>query len=120
MKRCRKLVQFGVMCTLTLSFGFTSVAFAGEAASPSSLSVSVNGKEVTLDGYLIHGNNYYQIREIAQILKGTQKEFQVEWNNTQNAIILSSSKAYTSKETMKKMKFKRLQRKPLSPTLMYI
>ena len=107
MKNYKKIVGFCLLCILMIPFGFALPVFAGEMTTPSSAFFYVDGKEVTIDGYLIHGKNYYQIRELAQILKGTKKEFQVEWDDIQKAIIISSSKAYTSTKETKKVEPKK-------------
>jgi len=57
--------------------------------------IMVNGKQVELEVYNIGGNNYFKLRDIAQIVSGTPKQFEVFWNGSKNSIELTSGKAYT-------------------------
>lgn len=66
------------------------------AAIPTSSKVLVNGKEVSFEAYNINGNNYFKLRDLAMVLNGTDKQFEVSWNSSNNAIDLESGKAYTS------------------------
>lgn len=47
-------------------------------ATPSSAKLKVDGKYYTLDSYTIEGNNYFKLRDIAQLMVGTSKEVSVE------------------------------------------
>ena len=66
------------------------------AASPTASTVIVNGKNVAFDAYNINGNNYFKLRDLAFILSGTEKQFEVGWDADNNAISLTSGKAYTA------------------------
>ena len=50
-------------------------------AIPTSSPVYVNGKIVKFDAYNINNNNYFKLRDIAQVLRGTEKQFEVVWSN---------------------------------------
>lgn len=63
---------------------------------PSSAKVTVDGKVVDLDAYNIDDNNYFKLRDIASILNGSTKQFDVSWDAAKNAINLLSNKAYTA------------------------
>jgi hypothetical protein len=65
------------------------------AASPSPQKVFVNGKEVEFDAYAINDNNYFKLRDIAYVLNGTEKQFEIAWDGENNAISLTSGKPYT-------------------------
>jgi len=65
-------------------------------ALPTSSKVLVNGEEVSFDAYNIKGNNYFKLRDLAYVLNGTQKQFEVTWDGNANAIRLISGKAYTA------------------------
>lgn len=47
-------------------------------ATPSSAKLKVDGKYYTLDSYTIEGNNYFKVRDIAQLMVGTSKEASVQ------------------------------------------
>lgn len=65
-------------------------------ATPTSSRVLINGKEISFDAYEISGNNYFKLRDIANVLSGTGKQFEVTWDGDKNAINLLSGKAYTA------------------------
>lgn len=64
-------------------------------ATPTSSKIIVNGKEVAFEAYVINGNNYFKLRDLAMVVSGTNKEFEVVWDNSRRAINLVSGKAYT-------------------------
>ena len=55
----------------------------------------VNGKPVAFDAYNINNNNYFKLRDLAFILSGTEKQFEVVWDGASNAIHLTSGEPYT-------------------------
>ncbi|GAA3411456.1 hypothetical protein ACFFNY_20115 [Paenibacillus hodogayensis] len=65
------------------------------AALPTAAKVLVNGKETAFEAYTINGNNYFKLRDLAMAVNGTDKPFQVGWNDAKNAISLETGKAYT-------------------------
>ena len=65
-------------------------------ALPTTSKVLVNGAEVSFDAYNINGNNYFKLRDLAYVLNGTQKQFEVTWDGKANAIGLIPGKAYTA------------------------
>ncbi|MFC0211804.1 stalk domain-containing protein [Paenibacillus chartarius] len=73
----------------------TAPASQSAAANPTASKVMVNGKEVTFEAYNIDGNNYFKLRDFAQAVNGSDKQFEVSWDNANNAISLISKKAYT-------------------------
>ena len=64
-------------------------------AKPTSSKVLVNGKAVTFEAYTINGNNYFKLRDFAQAVNKTEKNFEVKWDSKNNAINLISNKPYT-------------------------
>lgn len=65
------------------------------SAVPTSASVLVNGEKKAFDAYEIGGNNYFKLRDLAYVLSGTGKQFEVGWDGAANAISLTSGKGYT-------------------------
>lgn len=55
----------------------------------------VNGTSSAFEAFNIKDNNYFKLRDIAKVLSGTQKQFDVAWDAEKNAINLVSGKAYT-------------------------
>jgi uncharacterized repeat protein (TIGR02543 family) len=64
-------------------------------ANPTSSKVLVNGKAVTFEAYTIGGNNYFKLRDFAQAVNKTEKNFEVKWDSKNNAINLISNTPYT-------------------------
>lgn len=68
---------------------------ATATATSTSSKVLVNGKAVSFEAYAINGNNYFKLRDVAMAINNTDKNFEVSWDGTKNAINLISSKLYT-------------------------
>ena len=64
-------------------------------AKPTSAKVLVNGAVTTFDAYEINGNNYFKLRDVAHVLSGTEKQFEVTWDGAKSAINLIPNQAYT-------------------------
>ena len=58
--------------------------------------VEVNGKPTDLEAYNIGDNNYFKLRDLAQVVNNTEKNYEVEWDGAKNAINLISNKVYTT------------------------
>lgn len=65
-------------------------------ATPSSTKLMVNGEAVSVDAYLIEDNNYIKLRDLATMVNGTEKNFEVTWNETMGAIEMLSGTSYTA------------------------
>ena len=65
-------------------------------ANPTASTVLVNGVNKAFDAYNINENNYFKLRDLAFVLSGTEKQFEVSWDAAANAISLTSGKAYTA------------------------
>lgn len=68
---------------------------AQATAKPTASKVLVNEDTISFDAYEIGGNNFFKLRDIAKILSGTSKQFEVTWDNEKQAINLLSGKAYS-------------------------
>ena len=62
--------------------------------TPSTHAIKIDGKTVDPQGYNIEGNNYYKLRDVAYLLSGTDRQFDVTWDAENNRIVLTSGKAY--------------------------
>lgn len=69
---------------------------AAVTAAPTSAKVLVDGRAVSFDAYLINGNNYFKLRDLAMVVSSSEKEFEVAWDGEKNAINLLTGQAYTS------------------------
>jgi hypothetical protein len=62
--------------------------------SPTASTVSVNGEAKEFEAYNIGGNNFFKLRDLAYVLNGTAKQFNVGYDNATKAITLTSGEAY--------------------------
>lgn len=90
----KKVISFLLTLILLFSVLMVGTSAAGTAI-PTSASVIVNGSAVSFQAYNIDGNNYFKLRDLAKALNGTEKQFEVGWDGSNNAIALSAGKAYT-------------------------
>lgn len=91
----KKIIAVILVIALALSvFSFT-VSAANLTAAPTASTVLVNGKNIAFDAYNIEGNNYFKLRDLAYILSGTEKQFEVTWDSVNNAISLTRGRPYT-------------------------
>lgn len=65
------------------------------AAAAGNISLSLDGTDMKLGTYIIASNNYVKLRDVAQLLNGTAKQFSVTWNGAAQRIDLVSGAPYT-------------------------
>jgi hypothetical protein len=65
-------------------------------ATPTASTLYFDGKQINMDGYTINGNNYFKLRDLAYMLNGTSKQFEIGWDGQNDAISLTSGKSYTT------------------------
>lgn len=64
-------------------------------AKPNASKVYIDGKEMEFDAYNIADNNYFKIRDIAMAINGSEKQYNVTWDNEKKAINLIKNTPYT-------------------------
>lgn len=64
-------------------------------ASGNMVNVTVDGKTMELAAYNIADNNYFKLRDIAALVSGSDKQFEVTWNNDEEMIEMTSGLEYT-------------------------
>ena len=69
---------------------------ASSIASPTASTVLVDGSIVSFDAYNINDFNYFKLRDLAYVLNGTAKQFEVGWDEAYDSITLTSGKSYTT------------------------
>lgn len=79
---------------------FVPVKANTSIAKPTSSKVEFRDQHSTtlgieFDAYNIEGNNYFKLRDLAYYLNGSEKQFEVEWSASKNAIMLMSNTEYT-------------------------
>lgn len=87
--------------TLAIAAGLSALmmACAGAAntatATPTGCTIYVDGTKVNGAAYMINSNNYFKLRDIAAMVNGSAKQFEVSWNQAGKRIDLTTNKAYT-------------------------
>ncbi len=84
-----------LLTILTATLLIFSFSFFASAAK-----ITVDGKPVEVVAYNIKGNNYFKLRDIAHLLNGTQKQFDVGWNNEAKAVTITTSTPYSADDTL--------------------
>jgi uncharacterized repeat protein (TIGR02543 family) len=64
-------------------------------AMPTTSTVLVDGMPIEFEAYNIKGNNYFKLRDLAQAVNNTVRNFEVTWDGINNAIKLLSNSPYT-------------------------
>lgn len=80
---------------ITMEQPLSSLLRQSEHAVPVLSKVSVNGVPASLPAYMIGGNNYVRVRDVAALLAGSTCGFDVQWNAASGRVELSSFTAYT-------------------------
>ena len=93
MIRTKKLLAI-VLCLVILSvFGVSALA-STQTVNPTASTVIVDGTATAFEAYLIGGNNFFKLRDLAYSLNGSSKQFAVGWDSAANAISLTSGEPY--------------------------
>lgn len=87
------LLSSAVMMVVSLT-GIKTNAMEAAVANPTNSNILVNGQKVEFEAYNIKGENYFKLRDLAFVLNGTTKQFAVDYDPQNDAILLSSGKAY--------------------------
>jgi len=100
--KAKKLFVIIPLVTVILLFACgenDNLAAAPDTEPPNAISISskvtVNGDEIEFDAYNIEDDNYFKLRDLAYVLSRTEKQFDVGWDNENDAITLTSGKLYT-------------------------
>lgn len=72
---------------------FLQTGVLAATAAPAASIIQIDGQTVSFDAYLIGGNNYIKLRDLAYSLTGTKAQFEVSWNGS--SVVLKSGTAYT-------------------------
>ncbi len=83
-------------CALALTVCTLTATSAAIDATLSPMPVCLDGVNTSPTGYLIEGNNYFKLRDIAQLLAPTESRFAVGWDDAQRTISLTAYSDYQS------------------------
>jgi hypothetical protein len=90
----KKFITLTIALAVVL-FVFSMTSFAVTAVQTSS-TVIINGRYQAFEAYNINDNNYFKLRDLAFMLDGSEKSFDVGWDSVANAISLKSGQRYTT------------------------
>ena len=90
----KKLISSLLAASMLATFASAASGNA-QTAQPSPHAIYVDGTKANVAAYTIAGNNYFKLRDIAAIVSGSGKQFEVSWNNDAKRIDLTSGKPYT-------------------------
>lgn len=94
-KRILSTVTAAVMLTASANAVFAQDNGNGVKALSTSSKIYIDGKETAFDAYNIYDNNYFKLRDIANAISGTSKQFDVSWNEEEKSVSLISDTPYT-------------------------
>ena len=63
---------------------------AVEKIGKSTSTIVLDGEEITLDGYIINGNNYYKLRDIGKAIG-----FDVDFDNASSTVLVKTTSDYS-------------------------
>ncbi len=102
-KMKKRFIVFGIVLLLLTVFliiprsGNENLAIVQSVkAIPTSSQVIVDGEKIEFQAYNINGNNYFKLRDIAFILDGSEKQFEINWDETNNFVYITTEKPYTA------------------------
>lgn len=90
----KKLISSLLAASMLATFA-SAASGNTQTAEPSPHAIYVDGTKANVAAYEINDNNYFKLRDIAAIVNGSEKQFEVSWNNDAQRIDLTSGKAYT-------------------------
>jgi hypothetical protein len=64
--------------------------------SPTDCKIYVDGVEADIAGYMIDDNNYFRLRDLAAMLSGTDSTFQVTYDESSDAVNITTGEEYTA------------------------
>ena len=101
-KREPQIKKYFIAILMTLSIVLSAITpiFAANTvlAKPTPSNVLVNGKKISFNAYNINDFNYFKLRDLALALNGSEKQFNVGWDEGKNTIVLTSNMPYAKRE----------------------
>ncbi len=90
MKKCLALALALILC---LALALPALAADGSAVvSPQNL--AVDGKAATCEKYNINGSNYFKLRDMAALLRGTKAQFSIDFYPETNTVAIIRGREY--------------------------
>ena len=96
MKRtlAKRVLTLALALVLVVALGVPAL---GAQTMLSNQNLEVNGKGVEVEKYNIDGYNYFKLRDLAELLNGTESQFDVDYNESTKEMIVTTGVPYTHK-----------------------
>ncbi len=95
----KKILAFMLASLMLLSStGCSAKNEATNETANNGTAIEIDGQAKSLIAYNINNNNYFKLRDIANVLKDTDAKFDVIWNEEKQAIELISDTSYSTNE----------------------
>ena len=96
MKRFSAKAVVSLALILMLLASLCVPAFAATTVL-STQNLKVNGKDINCEKYNIDGNNYFKLRDLAELLDGTNSQFDVDYDEASKTMVVTTGAPYTHK-----------------------
>lgn len=96
-----------VLMLVTPAVSTTTFASNSVKATVTGSSTYYDGEEKNSIGFNIAGNNYFNLRDLARNFSGTPSQFDITWNQENNAVEIVTGQAYTPMGTEDNIYFSR-------------
>lgn len=92
-----KRKTLSMLLALVLIFALAVPAMAeGPAVTATNQTITVDGAAVTAEVYNIDGSNYFKLRDVAQMLNGTDAQFSVAYDEASRTVKAVSGESYAA------------------------
>lgn len=96
MKRFSAKAVLSLALILMLLVSLCAPAFAATTVL-STQALKVNDKDIDCEKYNIDGNNYFKLRDLAELLNGTNSQFDVDYDAATKTMVVTTGAPYTHK-----------------------
>lgn len=95
MKKLKYLTRLALALAAALMLTATCFASGTVSAARTSARIYLNDDSVSITGYLINGNNYFKLRDLAYVLRDTASRFDVAWNAEAGQVEVYTQQPYS-------------------------
>lgn len=82
------------LLTALLLLAIPAASAISDHATATYATVSVRGRPMEVLTFQVDNNNYFMLRDLAKALNGTNKQFDIAWDQSQNVTILHGGQMY--------------------------
>ncbi len=75
--------------------GYNTMANSGDLRTGSNVKIVADGKEFSCGVYNIGDNNFFKLRDVAFMINGSAKQFEIKWNQDAGAMEIVRNTPYT-------------------------